>query len=230
MKNTIGAAKAVVYLRVSTDKQGRSGLGLEAQQEAVRVFLTGRGWTQIAEFVEVESGKNNDRPQLASALKRCRVTGAVLVVAKLDRLSRNLAFLANLMESKARFVCVDNPEANDLTIHILAAMAQHERKMISERTRAAMAAAKARGVDFSRPNLAKDKNTDPTKANAKRRVLAENYAGDMAEVIEDIKAEGIETLHGIAKELNVRDIATRRGGRWTATQVRRVVERAGLGL
>jgi DNA invertase Pin-like site-specific DNA recombinase len=138
--------KFVAYFRVSTDRQGKSGLGLDAQREAVMNYLNGGRWTLVAEFTEVESGKRDDnRPQLAAAIAACKRQKARLVIAKLDRLSRNLAFIAALMESGVEFVAVDNPHMNKLTIHILAAVAEHEREMISERTRAALQAAKARG-------------------------------------------------------------------------------------
>jgi DNA invertase Pin-like site-specific DNA recombinase len=138
--------KFVAYFRVSTDRQGKSGLGLEAQRKSVLDFLDGGRWSLVAEFTEVESGKRSDRPQLAKSLDVCRRQKAKLVIAKLDRLSRNLAFIATLMESGVEFVAVDNPHANKLTVHILAAVAQHEREMISERTKAALSAARARGT------------------------------------------------------------------------------------
>ena len=118
--------KYIAYYRVSTAKQGASGLGLEAQQQAVRDYLNGGQWTLLDEFVEVESGKKSDRPELAKALNTAKLTGATLIVAKLDRLARSVAFLAGLMESSVKFVAVDNPNANDLTVHILAAVAQDE--------------------------------------------------------------------------------------------------------
>jgi DNA invertase Pin-like site-specific DNA recombinase len=137
--------KFVAYYRVSTDRQGQSGLGLEAQRSAVLAYVNGGSWTRIAEFTEIESGKHANRPQLAAALAACKKHKAKLVIAKLDRLSRNLAFIATLMDSGVEFVAVDNPHANKLTVHILAAVAQHEREMISQRTRDALQAAKARG-------------------------------------------------------------------------------------
>ena len=127
----------ISYLRVSTDKQGRSGLGLEAQREAVARYLNGD--KLVAEFTEIESGKRDDRPELAKALAACKLYGAKLVIAKLDRLARNVAFIANLMNSGVEFLAVDFPQANRLTIHILAAVAEHEREMISQRTKAALA-------------------------------------------------------------------------------------------
>jgi DNA invertase Pin-like site-specific DNA recombinase len=144
--------KFVAYFRVSTDRQGKSGLGLDAQREAVMDYLNGGRWTLVAEFTEVESGKNADRPELEKALAACKKLKAKLVIAKLDRLSRNLAFIATLMESGVEFVAVDIPQANKLTIHILAAVAQHEREMISERTKAALQAAKKRGQRLGNPD------------------------------------------------------------------------------
>lgn len=143
--------KFVAYFRVSTDRQGKSGLGLEAQRQAVTDYLNGGRWAFVGEFTEIESGKRNDRPQLAAALAACKKLKAKLVIAKLDRLGRNLAFIATLMESGVEFVAVDNPHANKLTVHILAAVAQHEREMISERTKAALAAAKRRGKRLGNP-------------------------------------------------------------------------------
>ena|SRR5690349_5686449 len=140
----------VAYYRVSTDRQGQSGLGLDAQRAAVAGFVGTR--ELVAEFTEVESGKRADRPQLVAALDLCRRQRAVLVTAKLDRLARNVAFIANLMESGVEVTAIDMPSANKLTLHILAAIAEHEREMISARTKAALAAARARGVRLGRPD------------------------------------------------------------------------------
>src|SRR5215472_16311956 len=137
--------KFVSYLRVSTQKQGKSGLGLEAQRESVSAYLNGGKWTLVSEVVEVESGKRADRPQLEKALRLCRLHRAVLLVAKLDRLARNVAFISALMESGVKFVAVDMPDVNDMVVHILASVAQGEAEAISDRTKAALAAAKARG-------------------------------------------------------------------------------------
>src|SRR3954470_16957622 len=141
----MAVGRFVAYYRVSTDRQGRSGLGLEAQREAVRCYLNGGNWVLADTVTEVESGKRNDRPELDRALGLCRLYGAPLVVAKLDRLARNVAFISKLMESGVEFVAADFPQANRLTIHILAAVAEHEAEMVSKRTKAALAAAKARG-------------------------------------------------------------------------------------
>src|SRR4051795_2710509 len=137
----MATGKFVAYYRVSTQKQGASGLGLDAQRKAVADYLNGGRWSLVAEFTEIESGKRNDRPELAKALATCKRQKAKLVIAKLDRLSRNLAFIATLMDSGVEFIAVDNPHANKLTIHILAAVAQHEREMIAQRTREALQAA-----------------------------------------------------------------------------------------
>src|SRR5271154_3347795 len=138
--------KFISYLRVSTARQGASGLGLEAQREAVSRYLNGGHWQLVQELVEVESGKRNDRPAIAEALRLCRLHRATLIIAKLDRLARNVHFISSLMEAGVEFVAVDFPQANRLTVHILAAVAEHEASMISARTKAALAAAKARGV------------------------------------------------------------------------------------
>src|ERR1035441_4358961 len=142
----MAAGKFISYLRVSTQQQGKSGLGLEAQRESVASHMNGGKWTLVEEVVEVESGKRSDRPQLARALSLCRVHHATLLVAKLDRLARNVAFISALMEAGVAFQAVDLPNANNLTVHIMAAMAEYEAKAISERTKAALAAAKARGT------------------------------------------------------------------------------------
>jgi DNA invertase Pin-like site-specific DNA recombinase len=143
--------KFVAYFRVSTDRQGKSGLGLEAQRETVMNYLNGGNWSLVGEFTEIESGKRSDRPELEKALAACKKQKAKLVIAKLDRLSRNLAFIATLMESGVQFVAADMPEANELTVPIMAAMAQYEGKQISKRTKDALAAAKKRGVRLGNP-------------------------------------------------------------------------------
>lgn len=222
-----GQAKYVSYLRVSTARQGKSGLGLDAQRQAIKDFINGNAMV-IAEYIEVESGKNDERPKLQAALHRAKVTGATLIVAKLDRLSRDLAFLANLQKAGVRFIAADMPEANELTIHVMAALAQHERKMISERTKRALAAAKRKGVVLGNPNGARalhragKGNTDAVAAITAK---ADEFAQDVRVVIEDIRGEGITTLQGIADELNAREITTARGGQWYATTVKNVLER-----
>ena len=148
----------ISYLRVSTDRQGASGLGLEAQRKAVEDYLNGGSWKLAAEYVEIESGKrSNNRPQLAGALAACKKHKAKLVIAKLDRLARNVHFISGLMDAGVEFVACDMPHANKLTIHILAAVAEHEREAISARTKAALAAAKARGKQLGGPKLDEDR-------------------------------------------------------------------------
>src|ERR671910_308678 len=168
----MAVGRFVAYYRVSTDKQGRSGLGLEAQREAVQSFLNGGSWTLAAEVTEVESGKRNDRPELDRALGLCRLYGATLVVAKLDRLARNVAFISKLMEERVEFVAVDFPKANRLTVHILAAVAEHEAEAISKRTKEALAAAKARGVKLggNAAYIAGKAHLGAAAANAKIRL------------------------------------------------------------
>src|SRR3954453_13507955 len=200
--------KFVAYYRVSTARQGRSGLGLEAQRRSVTDFLNGGPWELLGAFVEVESGKADDRPQLEQALATCELSGATLVVAKLDRLSRNLAFLAKLQESDARFIAADMPEANELTIHIMAAVAQAERKAISIRTTEALAAAKARGVRLggNRGNP-EDLKKGPAKSAQVRGHQARKRALKVRRQIEAIAGGGNwGSLRQIAAALNERGI------------------------
>jgi DNA invertase Pin-like site-specific DNA recombinase len=221
----------VSYLRVSTQKKGVSGLGLEAQREAVAGYLNGGSWKLIQEVVEIESGKRNDRPALAEAMRLCKLHKATLVIAKLDRLTRNVHFISGLMESKVDFVAVDMPEANRLVIHILAAVAEHEARAISARTKAALAAAKARGTKLGGLRVSAEQFARMGAATiaGARQVRTEKAAGRRAEVlpvIEAIKAEGNTSLRQIAAALNERGIATAKGGEWTATQVMRVLKAA----
>lgn len=218
--------KYVAYLRVSTEKQGRSGLGLEAQREAVQRFVRDRGGKIIPpEFVEVESGKIDARPQLDAALKRCRLTGATLVVAKLDRLSRNASFLMLLRDSAVSFVAADLPEANTMTVGVMAVVAQHEREMISVRTKAALQAAKARGTKLGgrrqgSPDIGRYRPA-ALQANQDR---AQAVASERREIFEAMQAEGL-SLNAMAKRLNDQGVLTSRGltGSWTATAVQRVL-------
>ena len=222
--------KFVAYYRVSTARQGRSGLGLDAQQKAVTDYLNGGRWTLLRELVEVESGKHNDRPELAKALHLCRVTGATLVIAKLDRLSRNAAFLLTLKDSGVKFVAADMPDANTLTIGVMALVAQNEREAISRRTREALAAAKRRGVKLGNPHgaraLLRARKGNRAAIQAVR-VRADQHAQELRPVVDDLKAEGIVSLEGIAAALNERGMQTPRGGRWYATSVRNLLARLG---
>ena len=216
------ARRFVAYYRVSTDRQGKSGLGLEAQQKAVMDYLNGGAWELIADFTEVESGKRADRPELVKALELCRRHKARLVIAKLDRLSRNLAFIAALMESGVEFLAVDNPNANELTVHILAAVAQHEREMISERTRAALQAAKARGTRLGNPRLSEA----GALGAAASKAAASRFATNVLPIIREIEEAGARSASAIAAKLNARNVKTARGGRWTHVQVGSAIGRA----
>jgi DNA invertase Pin-like site-specific DNA recombinase len=221
--------KQVLYFRVSTQRQGKSGLGLDAQREQCHQFLNGGQWEVIGEFVEVESGRRNDRPQLEKALKLARVHNARLVVAKIDRLSRNLSFIASMMESGVQFVAADMPEANQLTIHIMAAMAQHEQKQISNRVKESLHQAKLRGVRLGSPKsyLTDEDRKVGSKIGAEVRTKnALAKAMDLMEIVEDINLSGITTLKGLARELTKRGVPTPRGkDTWYPQTVKRLYER-----
>ena len=220
--------KFVSYLRVSTARQGISGLGLEAQRESVANYLNGGRWSLVKEVVEVESGKRNDRPAIAEALRLCRLHRATLIIAKLDRLARNVHFISSLMESGVEFIAVDFPQANRLTVHILAAVAEHEASMISARTKAALTAAKARGVELGGQRGSLDRMAGMAqKGNvasiAKRTAAAAKRNEDLLPVIEDIRNAGFMSPQQIADGLNERGITAARGGAWSAVQVRRIL-------
>ncbi|MGG5811453.1 recombinase family protein [Falsiroseomonas sp. CW058] len=217
----------VAYFRVSTDKQGASGLGLEAQQEAVERHVRAAGGTILATFVEVESGKRNDRPEIAAAIAACRARRATLIIAKLDRLARNVAFVSNLMESGVEFVACDNPHANRLTIHILAAVAEHEREMISARTKAALQAARARGVKLGSPRLIAGDAEAARAANAVRQRLSDEHAARVLPLIRAAQAAGCTSLPQIAAALMARGVKTPAGAEiWHPTQVQRILDRS----
>jgi DNA invertase Pin-like site-specific DNA recombinase len=217
--------KFVAYYRVSTRKQGKSGLGLEAQQEAVRSHLNGGRWKMVAEFTEVESGKRNDRPALAEALALCRIHGATLIIAKLDRLARNVAFISNLMDSSVEFVAVDMPTASRFTVHIMAAVAEQEAEMIAARTKAAMATAKARGTLLGRRDsaIAAYASKGALASAELRGAKASKRADDLLPMILHIQASGAASLREIAAVLNDKGVPTARGGEWSAVQVSRVL-------
>jgi DNA invertase Pin-like site-specific DNA recombinase len=203
--------KFISYLRVSTDKQGVRGYGIAAQRKAVKDYLDGGRWQLLGEFVEVESGRRNDRPELARALAACKRHKAKLVIAKLDRLARNVRFIATLMDGNVEFVCCDMPQATRLTIHVLAAVAEHEREMIVQRTKDGLAAAKARGVRLGNLELAAaNRAAARERAEALRPVLME---------LRDLSA------NGAAIELNRRVVPTPAGGKWHAKTVLRVRQR-----
>ena len=224
----MATGKWVAYYRVSTARQGRSGLGLDAQKEAVRAYLNGGRWDVVAELVEVESGKRSDRPKLAEALQLCRLHGAKLIIAKLDRLARNVAFVSALMEAGVEFVAVDMPEANRLTVHILAAVAEHEARAISERTKSALAAAAARGVKLGgdRGNIRAIAAEGRKVALKVRARKAADKARDVAELIRLIDPAAALSARAMARELNTRGIEAPRGGLWSAVQISRVKARA----
>ena len=214
----------ISYLRVSTRQQGRSGLGLEAQRQAVEDYLNGGSWKLLDEFVEVESGKRSDRPELARALAACRKRKATLVIARLDRLGRNVHFISGLMQSGVPFLVCDRPNAKPFELHIYAALAEEETRAISARTKAALQAAKARGVRLGNPTNLDEAARLGSAANQER---ARQWADNIMPVIAQIQATGITTLEGIAKELNARNMKTSRGGEWHRTSVMRVLKAKG---
>ena len=220
------ASAFVSYLRVSTERQGRSGLGLEAQRRAVADFLAGGSWRHVAELVEVESGSRDNRPRLSEAMALCRLHGATLVIAKLDRLSRDAAFLLNLQKAGVRFVAADMPEANELVVGIMAVVAQAERKMISTRTKAALAAAKARGVQLGKPENLSNREAGQVGSRVRQTQRSKERAMDLAPVIATVRAEGAVSLRQIAAALNAREIPAARGGVWSAAQIQRVLAKA----
>ncbi|MDH2345521.1 recombinase family protein [Bradyrhizobium sp. SSUT77] len=217
--------KWISYLRVSTDRQGKSGLGIEAQRNGVAEYLNGGNWSLVKEFVEVESGKRIDRPKLDEAIKACRIYGAKLVIAKLDRLSRDAHFLLGLEKAGVDFVAADMPNANRLTVGIMAMVAEEERRMISKRTKDALAAAKRRGT-----KLGGDRGVVPSKkaremATETLQARANARASDLAPIIRELQAAGKTSLRAIADGLNEAGILTPRKSKWSAVQVQRVLGR-----
>lgn len=213
--------KFVVYYRVSTARQGASGLGLDAQRDAVAQYLAIVSGEVVAEFAETESGKKSDaaRPELASALAECKRLGARLLVAKLDRLARNVHFISGLMRAGVRFVACDLPEASVIYVHIMAAFAEHEAKRIGERTRDALAVAKARGVVLGKTG------PENLKRNIEeRRKAADTFAERMRREIHGMRTEGM-TVAAMVRELNERGFPAARGGRWQQVQLARVIKR-----
>jgi len=216
-------------------RQGATGLGIDAQRETVQRFLNGGDWKLVGEFVETESGKKNDRPQLDAAIELCKKTKATLVVAKLDRLSRNLAFITNMMDSKVDFVAADNPHANRLTLHILAAMAEYERDQISERTKAALAALKKKGVTKAGKKIDRLGQQDSAvlrnmghNGRATQSAIAQQFAENTLPIIEQIQAAGLKTLREIATALKARGIKTSTGrANWHPQQVKSILDRKG---
>lgn len=233
--------KVIAYYRVSTEGQGRSGLGLDAQRQAVTALCQSRGWQIMADYTEVESGKSADRKQLIAALHHAKVTGGTLVIAKLDRLSRNAAFITALQDSGAKFIAADMPEANELTVHIMAAVAQAERQAIGKRTREALAAAKERGTWVKAdgtPYKSGKRLGNPNGAAAIRRAAkgngasldaikanADTFATDLAPIVNRLRSEGLSSLPQIARGLNEGGFATPRGGKWHPSSVSNLLKR-----
>jgi len=215
----------VSYLRVSTAKQGKSGLGLEAQREAVARFASAEGCEIIGEYVEVETGKGSDaldrRPQLAAALAHARKAKAAVTVAKLDRLSRDVAFIAGLMAQRVPFIVAElGADADPFMIHVYAALAEKERSMIADRTRVALAQRKAQGVTLGNRTNLPEASAKGASAN---REAAEAFAANVLPVVRQIEASGITTHRGIAEALNARRIRTARGGQWHQSTVRNLL-------
>lgn len=215
--------KFVAYYRVSTQKQGQSGLGLEAQQASVASYLNGGAWELVAEFVEIETGKGANalekRPKLSAALETCRKQGATLIIAKLDRLARNVHFVSGLLETGCDFVAADMPQANKVMIQMHAVMSEWERDQISIRTKAALAAAKARGVKLGIAGK------DNLKQNIEeRKSAADLFALTLSGVIQSFKASGL-SQRAIVAQLNQVGIRTAKGGEWSLIQLQRVMHR-----
>jgi len=218
----------IAYLRVSTGRQGKSGLGIEAQREAIARFVEAEGLELIGEHVEVETGKGSDaldrRPVLRDALALARKAKAAVVVAKLDRLSRDVAFIANLMAQRVPFIVTElGTDADPFMLHIYAALAQKERAMIAERTRAALAQKKAQGARLgNRTNLAEAQ----AMGAAATKVVADAFAANVLPVVRDLQAAGLTATRAIAEALNARGIRTARGGQWHHSTVRNLLARA----
>ncbi len=228
----------VVYYRVSTDKQSKSGLGLEAQRTTVMNHLNAKANSGnceiVSEYTEIESGAKDKRPELERALRDCRLKNARLIVAKLDRLSRDLGFITTLQKSAVGFTVAEMPDATELTIHIYAAMAQHERKLISQRTKEALARAKANGKQLGNPCLRRGERIPgsgiPPHANAGRIKEADAFAMEIAKVIQEMRGnQEMCSLREIAEGLNNAGYRTARKGQWHATSVNRILKRQGKG-
>ena len=220
------AKQIVAYIRVSTARQGRSGLGLEAQRTALARFAEAEGLQIAAEYVEVESGKGADaldrRPQLAAALAAARKRKCAVAVAKLDRLSRDVAFISGLMAHRVPFLVAElGSDVDPFILHLFAALAEKERAMIGARTKAALAAAKARGVSLGNPRLAEVRD----RAVAGNKAEADRFAANVKPIIEQIRASGAASLRSIARALDARGVPTARGGIWTPVQVSAIMQR-----
>jgi DNA invertase Pin-like site-specific DNA recombinase len=219
---------AVAYYRVSTARQGRSGLGIEAQKAAVARFAETEEIEIIGEHVEIETGKGSDaldrRPELAAALTAARKAKCPVLVAKLDRLSRDVHFILGLMTQRVPFIVADlGADADPFMLHLYAALAEKERALISQRTKAALAAKKAAGAKLGSPKIAQTAQL----GNEANRAAADQFAANVLPIVREIQAAGITTLRDIAAALNARGIATARGGEWHSSTVRNLLQRAG---
>lgn len=213
----------IAYYRVSTQRQGASGLGLEAQKDIVEDYIRRHDGKLLHTYTEVESGKKDDRPQLLKALQHCQLTNSTLVVSKLDRLSRDLHFLSTVMKSGIQFVCCDQPNSGTLVLQVLAAVAEEERRMISERTKLALAAAKKRGVKLGNPRLDEVRNTCMKNARAEWQKNNDDFNRAILPVIESLQKQGIATYKGLARELNRLGFKTRYGRQFYSATVRNIL-------
>ena len=220
------ALPVVAYLRVSTSRQGRSGLGIEAQRDNIARFATAEGYELIGEYVEVETGKGADalerRPQLTAALNAARKRKGAVVVAKLDRLSRDVHFISGLMSHKVPFIVTElGADVDPFILHLYAALGEKERNVIAGRTKAALAGKKAQGIVLGGPKLSEAREA----ASVAIKTNADRYAANVLPLIRDAQRAGARTLRDIADALNARGIATARGGRWHATSVKNILDR-----
>jgi DNA invertase Pin-like site-specific DNA recombinase len=221
----------VAYVRVSTARQGRSGLGINAQRDALTRFAAAEGFEIVSEFAEVETGKGADaldrRPQLSAALIEARRHRCPVAVAKLDRLSRDVHFISGLMAHRVPFLVVElGPDVDPFILHLFAALAEKERAMISARTKAALAAAKARGVKLGNPKLREARERAVTLAAVATRVIADRHAAAVVPIIRELQRAGAKTLREIANALNSRGVVSPRGGQWYAASVKNALQRA----
>jgi DNA invertase Pin-like site-specific DNA recombinase len=226
MATTNTHRKAVTYLRVSTRKQGSDGLGIDAQRHAVHEYMRGKGWEQVGEVIEVESGRRDERPQLQEALRLCRIHKGALVVARLDRLSRNPGFLLRLLDSRVEVCFADLPQADRFMLGVMAMVAEWEAEQVSIRTKAALAAAKARGVKLGRTENLANREKGMRESVKVRQDQALRWAEDLRPVVENLRASGSESFQEIANGLMELGLPTPRGGHvWSRSQVKRLLTR-----